>query len=166
MKINYKNILIVIIFSIAWLFTGPTILENFFNLEDNLRNFIPIASLSILGVILFMLKRHYEVNFHQVDSMEMLIVAITPTVASFTLLPVSDFGRILMPVFLVLITVFWFIYFTFIIKAKEFLEYEKNKKEQLFIKQTKRSTLVIFLFLIVLEIALFENILSFNTKMP
>lgn len=168
MKLNYKNLVAFTIFAVIWLFTGPTILNEFFNLEPSVRNFIPVAALSVLAVVLFVLKRKYEdeINHHQIDSLEMLIVAITPTVGSFTLLPRDDLGRIFMPIFLVIISVFWFIYFVFMIKPKKPTDDKRNEKEELFVKQTKRSTVMIFLFLLVLEIAVFMDILAINKWMP
>ena len=167
MKINYKNLAIIIIFSVVWLFTGPTILNVFFDLEPTIRNFIPVVMLSIIGIAMFILKRHYEdeINNHQIDSLEMLIVIITPTVASFVLLPKDDLGRIFMPIFLVIVTMFWFIYFRFAIKEKEYKAEDKKQKEQEFVRQTKNSTLVIFLFLLALEIAVFIDVLSINKWM-
>ncbi|HXV66253.1 MAG TPA: hypothetical protein VD731_03350 [Nitrosopumilaceae archaeon] len=163
MKINYKNLGIFLIFATIWLFFGPRILAEHFSFELELRNFISTTAISVLAVVLFVLKRHYGLNPHLVDSMEMLIVGITPTVASFHFLKVDDYGRVLMAVFAVCVTVFWFLYFWFGIKPKEYVDYDENEKEKLFISQTKHITLVVFISLLILEFFMFQSVLTFNT---
>lgn len=163
MRIDYKTLAGVVIFSMVWLFVGPKLLEEYFSINSILREFIGVAALSVLGVVLFILKNHYNVNHHLIDSMEMLIIGITPTTASFRLIAIDDYGRILMPVFLVVITVFWFIYFGFIVKAKEHTNSEEIAKERRRIKEMRIITFVVFACLLTLEIALFSGILSVNT---
>lgn len=164
-KITYKDIIFIIIISIGWIFGGRILLQEFFSLDAVVRSFISILGLSIMGVILFILKRHPDANPHFIDSMEMLIIGIGPTVASFELLPKDDFGRIFMPVITALITVFWFVYFGFFIKPREYSEPDKIEREKRFIKQSKGVTLVLFCGLIVLELVLFSGMLEINRIM-
>ena len=106
MKINYKDFIIATPLILLWIFGGRLLLEGFFNLNPEWRSFIPLLGLSIIGVILYMLKKQSNVNLHWIDSMGMLIIGIGPAVTTFDLLPKDDFGRILMPITTVIITLF------------------------------------------------------------
>jgi len=161
-KINYKYPLYGIPLALIWIFVGPMLLEGFFNLEAEWRKFISVLGLSIIGVIIFVLRRHPDVNPHLMDSWGMLLIGIGPTVASFGLLPKDDMGRMLMPVFTFCIIVFWFLYFGFFIKPKIYSEPEAIKKEQLRIKETRWTTFVIFSFLAIVGFVLFKGILEIN----
>ena len=162
MKINYKYPLFGIPLALCWIFLGPILLEGYFNLEPEWRKFISILGFSIIGVIIFVLRRHPDVNSHLMDSYSMLLIGIGPTVASFDLLPKDDMGRMLIPVFTFCIVVFWFMYFGFFIKPKKYSEPEEIKKEQLRIKETRWTTFVIFGVLAVMGFALFQGILEIN----
>lgn len=93
----------------------------------------------------------------------MLIIGIGPVTATFELLPKDDLGRILMPSFVILVSVIWFAYFGIIMKPQVYEnDPEKTKKEKLDIKQTKYSTLVFFVLLVILSIDLFSGINTLN----
>lgn len=161
-KINYKKIAIATPLIIAWIFGGRMLFEGFFNLEQSWKTFIPILGLSAIGVFLYLLKRRPDANPHWIDSMGMMIIGIGPVTASFDLLPKDDFGRMLMPSFTIIVTIIWFLYFGMLIKPTEYQEPKKREQEELWIKQTKRSTWVFFGFLLVLIIALFLDLLNVN----
>lgn len=148
---------------ILWITYGPVLFQGFFNLDKEWRNFIPLLGLSILGVGLYFLRRHPKSNPHWIDSMSMLIIGIGPTTATFDLLPKDDIGRILMPSFVILVSVTWFAYFGIIMKPQIYEnDSEKTKKEERDIKQTKHSTLVFFFFLLILSLDMFWGINTLN----
>ncbi len=152
---------------ILWITYGPSLFQGFFNLDKEWRIFIPILGLSILGVGLYFLRRHHKSNPHWIDSMSMLIIGIGPSTASFNLLPKDDIGRILMPVFVILVSVIWFVYFGILIKPQTYKnDSEKIKREEFHIKQTKYSALVFFLFLLILSITMFWSINILNQFLP
>lgn len=161
-KINYKYPLYGIPLALIWVFFGPMLVGGYFNLEPEWRKFISILGFSIIGVVIFVLRRYPGVNQHLMDSWGMLLIGIGPTVASFDLLPKDDFGRMLMPVFTFCVIVFWFLYFGFFIKPNKYSEPEKIKKEQLQIKETRLMTFVVFGFLAIIGLALFQGILKIN----
>ena len=151
---------------ILWIIYGPVMFENFFQLEPEWRKFIPVLGLSGLGVILFVLRRHPDSNPHWIDSMGMLLIGIGPVITSNEILPDDDVGRILIPSFVIVVSVFWFAYFGVLLKPQRFLDPEKLQQEKLHVKRTKHSTLVFFLFVLILSLALFSGINSFNQIIP
>jgi len=161
-KISYKYPLFGIPLALIGVFVGPMLIGWYFNLEPEWHKFIPALGFSIIGVIIFVLRRHPDVNSHLMDSYGMLLIGIGPTAASFDLLPKDDMGRMLIPVFTFCIIVFWFLYFGFFIKPKKYSEFEAIKKEQSQIKETRLVTFVIFGFLLVIGFALFKGILEIN----
>lgn len=164
---RYVKIFIATPLIILWITYGPVLFQSYFNLDKEWRNFIPILGLSALGVGLYFLRRHPKSNPHWIDSMSMLIIGIGPVTATFDLLPKDALGRILMPSFVILISVIWFAYFGIIMRPQVYEnDSEKTKKEELDIKQTKKSTLVFFAFLLVLSIDLFWGINTLNQLLP
>lgn len=164
---RYIKIFIATPLIILWLIYGPVIFQSFFNLDKEWRSFIPILGLSILGVGMYFLRRHPKSNPHWIDSMSMLIIGIGPVTATFDLLPKDALGRILMPSFVILVSVIWFVYFGILMKPQTYVnDPAKTKKEELDIKQTKYSALVFFLFLVVLTIDLFWGINTLNQFFP
>lgn len=120
-------------------------------LDKQWQHFISVAGLSIMGVFLFFLKSKPESNKATIDAIGMIIIGITPTIASFPLLAVTDQGKYLTSAFLVIITVVWFVYFAFFRKGTT----DKEKQD---IHDSKRVILVFFIALLVMELASFEMI--------
>lgn len=164
---KYVKIFIATPLIILWVTYGPVLLQGFFNLDKEWRNFIPLLGLSILGVGLYFLRRHPKSNRHWIDSMSMLIIGIGPAAAIFDLLPKDDIGRMLMPFFVILISVVWFGYFGILMKPQIYEnDSEKTKTEELHIKQTRYSALIFFLLLLILSISMFGIINILNRVMP
>ncbi|MBI3842718.1 MAG: hypothetical protein HY295_06230 [Thaumarchaeota archaeon] len=151
MKLYAKTIVIAIVICFGWFVFVDTFLHAYRELDSLWQHFIAVAGLSIIGVFLFFMKSKPEANKAIIDAMEMLIIGIVPTIASFPLLAVTDQGKFLISGFLAVVTVIWFVYFAFFRKGTT----EKEKKD---IQNAKRPILALFISLIIMVLASFGMI--------
>ncbi len=110
-------------------------------------SFSSVVIFSLFGVVLYALKKKPESNLHLVEALELLIIAMAPTAASFPIIAVSALGKNLIAGLLTSISVIWFVFFYF--------KNGSTEKEKQDIIKSRRIILFIFIMLALLGIFAF-----------
>ena len=104
--------MLVGIFSIGLYLTTESALSQFQKLDKDWQHFIPLLGLAVLALLLFAIRNKPNVNKHQLLSLELLILIISPTVDSFTILAKYHLFILAAPIFVLTVAGWFFFIFT------------------------------------------------------
>lgn len=148
MKFSPKRMGVAFVAISAWFYLWNYLLRDGFQQFQQLYgSFSSVVIFSLFGVVLYALKKKPEANLHLVEALELLIIAMAPTAASFPIIAVSPLGKSLIAALLSSISVIWFVFFYF--------QDGTTDKEKQDIINSRRIILFIFIMLAILSVFAF-----------
>ena len=151
MKLTPRKIAIIILFIVFLYISVSAIFDAYLKLDQEWRDFASVIGFSIFGIFLIFMRKISNKNQYLIESVEVLILLIVPTVASFRLLAINDLGKNLLGGIIVVIDVIWFAYFYF---------FGKNTGEEVEFQQARKIILIVFLEILFMGILTFGFVVS------
>lgn len=112
-------------------------LQEWRQLEPEYKDFIPMAGLSVCGLVLVAVRDKKGANKHLLTSLEVLIIIAVPSIAGLRFLMDTQIGQYFFAGGVVLFSVLWFVYFGMMKKGK-------NEEEIQFIKKSRSTITLVF----------------------
>ncbi|MFZ1076265.1 MAG: hypothetical protein WAN47_02415 [Nitrosotalea sp.] len=111
MKLKPRSIVITILLVTALFILLRAVFDAYLKLDQEWKDLVTVIGFSVFGLFLIFVRRIPKVNHYLIESMEVLILGIVPTIASFRLVAVSDLGKYSLGGMIVCIDMIWFVYY-------------------------------------------------------
>jgi hypothetical protein len=123
------------------------------SLNQEFREFIPIAGLAGIALFLIAIRNVEGVNKHLLTSMEVLITVSIPTIAGLRFMMNTDYGQSMFSGGIAIFSVLWVIYFT---------KKGKSEKEIQDILKARLQIIGMFVVLIAFSVITFVSVENFQ----